>query len=221
MKRKISIIFLLAAALFLCTALPAQATIITFDLDYEFSGATPPESLTTPWLTATFDDGGTAGSVTLTMQAINLTDAEHVKQWLFNFDPDLKLDSLKISRTSGQMAAVYKNPGNNDYKADGGGYFDIKFDWQEPGTDIFGVGAISVYDISLHGITANSFNYSSVPSGGNGTYWSAAHIGGIGIGSTDGDSGWIGAPVPEPSTMLLLGFGLICIAGFSRKKFLK
>jgi len=29
------------------------------------------------------------------------------------------------------------------------------------------------------------------------------------------------SPVPEPATMLLLGSGLACLAGFGRKKFLK
>jgi hypothetical protein len=35
------------------------------------------------------------------------------------------------------------------------------------------------------------------------------------------EGGAPGAPVPEPATMLLLGSGLICLAGFGRKKFLR
>ncbi len=36
-----------------------------------------------------------------------------------------------------------------------------------------------------------------------------------------GDNGVSTAPVPEPATMLLLGAGLLSIAGFSRKRFRK
>ena len=62
----------------------AEASVITFDFDIEFSGATAPEG-PAPWLTATFDDKGTPGSVELAMSTAGLVEAEYVNEWLFNF----------------------------------------------------------------------------------------------------------------------------------------
>ncbi|MBW2164222.1 MAG: PEP-CTERM sorting domain-containing protein [Deltaproteobacteria bacterium] len=52
----------------------------------------------------------------------------------------------------------------------------------------------------------------------HGIYHSAAHIRSIGIG--DEDSGWIGdtQSVPEPSTILLVGTGLLGMIAFGRKR---
>lgn len=213
--------------------LPAQATIITFDLNYEFSGGEPPGG-GAPWLSASFDDGGTAGSVTLTMTAAGLTDAEHVKAWFFNldpsFDPFLKLFELTITENliSSEQSANLILYGPNYTNIAGGGWFDIGFLFPDSNSqDRFEVGDVSVWDFTLTGamaefFDADSFNFFSTPSGGNGTYLTAAHVGGI--GDTDG-SGWIGpsdsVSVPEPSTMLLLGVGLIGLAGIGRKKFVK
>ena len=46
----------------------ASAGTISFGFDMEYSGAEAPQGAT-PWLTATLDDGGTAGTVDLTLEA--------------------------------------------------------------------------------------------------------------------------------------------------------
>ena len=138
--------------------LPAQATIISWGLDYEFSGATPPEG-TAPWLTATVDDGDSSGNVTLTMDAVSLTDAEHVKVWFFNLDPLLDLSKLAITYSSGSSANTAL--GDDAFTALGDGYFDIAFDFPDSGDARFQAGEPSVWDITLDGITAASFDFAS------------------------------------------------------------
>ena len=50
---------------------PASATVLIIDLNVEFSGDTAPAG-TAPWVIMTLDDGGTADSVTLTIQNVGL-----------------------------------------------------------------------------------------------------------------------------------------------------
>lgn len=208
--------FLLLISVFLglmAFVLPVQATSFTLEFNYEFSEATEPKG-PSPWLTATFDDEGSAGMVILTLVASGLTGTEFVTEWDFNLNPSLDPNQLSFVPNPGSANSI--STGVNAFKADGDGRYDIQFLFPTNGSDRFGAGDVAIFKISLTDITANSFNFLSFPDGGHGPFLSAAHV--QGIGDDGKDSGWV-APVPEPSTMLLLGFGLVGIAAFGRKKF--
>lgn len=207
-----SILRAATAASVLFVSASTQATIIGYALSVEFSGATPPEGVA-PWLTATFDDANTPGSVELTLEATNLTDKEFVFEWSFNLDPALDPNMLVFSSPSktGAFADPVINTGADAFKADGDGLFDVRIDFSNGGgsNNRFGVGETAVYTITgIPGLTAGSFDFLSAPAGGHGPFPTVAHVGGI--GESDDYSGWI--TVPEPTSLCLLaGAGVALI----------
>lgn len=198
----------------------ASADSVTFDLDYEFSGAQEPVG-PTPWLRATFAD--IAGGVQLTMSAINLTASEYVQQWLFNLDSGLNPAALTFTHESGQLAT--SSAGTNAFKSAGGASFDILFKFPNSG-DRFTTGETSVYTITGADIAAASFDFGSF-GGSKGSLSSAAHI--AAVGANGQGSGWIadgngGDPtggissVPEPGSLALLSLGSLTLFGCSRRR---
>ena len=209
--------FMLLIAAVIAMAIPmvgpssAQAASVTFETSIEFSGGTPPAAAV-PWLTATFDDGGSAGSVDLSLETTNLTGSEFVFEWLFNLDPALNLNSLNFSAPTkiGAFTDPAINTGVDAFMADGDGFFDIQFLFDS--TDMvplkFGAGDAADYTITgIPTLTANSFNFLSASGGGQGTFPTAAKVGGIG---PDDESGWVSVPEPGTLSLLLLG-GLVMI----------
>lgn len=214
MWRRIRMCGVVAAAVCLLIPSGVQAVSFTYLFTNEFSGATAPEG-PTPWLTVTFDDGGTAGSVDVSLMATNLTDQEFVFEWLFNADDPTILDFSGPSKT-GVFATPAINIASDSHMADGDGFFDIQilFDNSDGADSRFGVGEALAYTIDdggLNTITANSFHVWSFEDGGTGEYITVAHVGGI--GPSEEGSGW----VPEPGALSLLAIGGLALLRRRRK----
>lgn len=236
MQQKLALVTCL---LFMSTPLlipsSAQGTVISFSLEMEFSGATPPEG-PTPWMIATFDDQGTPGSVDLTLEAVSLCvpvngvdESEFVFEWLFNFDPLQDSSALVFTQTgkTGEFTDPTVNLADDFFRADGDGNYDIqvlfaatngpktKFGCPQPGKPIETV-TFTITAPTLPDITANSFAYLSAPGpdpGDPGPFPTAAKIGGI--GELDG-SGWI--TVPEPVTCLFFALGSLALVQQRKRK---
>ena len=212
--------FVAAACLLLASA-PVQAGVLSFGTSMEYNGGTAPSG-PPPWMTATFDDDGSAGSVTLTLSETNLTGSESVEVWLFNVDPNVDPDDAnEISFSaptplSGSFTAPVASLGTDTFKADGDGYFDIKIQFglgdANDSNQRFGVGDSVQYTISGPGLLAGSFNYISAPDGGQGEWPTAAHVQSTGGGE---ESGWV--TIPEPATLLLLGAAVPLVLRRKRK----
>ena len=197
-----------------CTSLmvfshSARGDVVSFDLSVEFSGATPPAS-EAPWLTATFDDGDTAGSVTLTLDTTGLVDSEYVSDWMFNLDPTLDPTDLifSLQTKTGSFDDPTISTGVNSFRADGSGYFDIQFTFATAKAKRFGVGESVAFVITgIDSLTAGSFDFLCTDAS-PGPYPTAAHVQSIGENE---DSGWTTIPEPATLTVLFCGGGLMML----------
>ena len=214
------------AAVALLNVVSVRAATLTLEYDHSFGSVMADGSA--PWLTAVFDDGGSPGTVSLTLTVANTIDEADITALYFNLDPILDLNDLTLTRTGGSGPAGNKisvSTGINSYKADGDGWYDIFIDLPPPpGSDghRFNAGENLMFDINgIPVLTANSFNFFSLDSGGAGPFIAAAKVQETGPSPFEG-SDWIApslvtTPVPIPAAVWLF-VSALGVLGWRRRR---
>jgi hypothetical protein len=226
-----------AAALGVLALAEPTAHAGTLEFDFlpanTFSGTAPAGTLT-----AVFTDvaqatcGGSGGCVQLVISS-NLASGENLdpgNALFLNIDPakSSELGSLVVAFTANtgfsQSASVMT--GEDAFKPDGDGLMDILFTYT-PSTKAFTTGESQTYDIhTVSGtISAADFDFLSTCTQGCGTgpHLAAVHVqntpnGGNGSAWVGGTVGSTPAPVPEPTTLALLGTAMLGFGVLRRRQ---
>ncbi len=214
-RRTLLVAFATVAAMLL-GATPLHADI-SWDLTYEFSGAWAPEGTLSVILN---DTGQPADTVKLIVDAGDLVATEFVSELYLNVNPDFTPTALEINDLGGPYTVDSIEQGVDAFKADGDGKYDIHINFSTSNSNPelrLGAGDKAEFTIvGGEGFDSSDLEYLSAPAGGHGPFYVAAHV--QGIGGEDDNSGWVTTPVPEASTIILFGSGLLGVLGFARGK---
>ena len=224
MKKILWCAFLLVGVLILLGLGASVQADISFENFQKFSGS----GSGTPDVRATIKDvkEDSVKYVEITMDATNLLGSDKITEWYFNVNPAIVLkasDFLNTTLASANDAVTVKY---NALRPGGGGFFDIEFTFSTGGQDKFGPGEWSTWTVTSNGLVASDFKFMSELGPGTGSagpFYTAVKLGNAYWGAT-GEASTMelnGVPIPEPTTMLLLGSGLIGLAGYGKKKFFK
>ena len=189
----------------------SPAAEVIYNFDNVFSGVTVPSN--PPWMTETFNDVS-PGVVSLTISNTDLTGGEFIGGVYINIDPQDNVNSLHFSLVSqrGSFTDPTVNLGEDKFKADGDGYYDILLSFGTANGTTFGPGNSITYTLSgFTGLNALDFAYISTSSGGHGPFYSAAHVQGVGANSAWINPSQLVTIVPEPAPAAVFGF-LGCFA---------
>jgi hypothetical protein len=190
----------------------ASAVLYQFDNVFSYSGAASSPAGPAPWVNATLQDN--ANGVLLTINNLGLTGGEFLSQLYLNINPLDNVNNLTFTFVSGSsgVTAPTIQTGEDGFKADGDGKYDILFNFATANSGRLGAGETLTYLIGgISGLSPSDFKYLSTSAGGqHGPFYGAAHIQGI-AGQSGSDSVWIDPslgpqiiPVPEPAPTAFL-----------------
>ena len=204
-----------SCALWLAVACGFQASGagVIYQFDNGFSGTNP--NGPAPWVMETLQDVS-PGTVMLTVTNVNVTSSEKITELYLNINPNYNVSALQFSFVSGSAGVTAPLPslGEDSFKADGDGKYDILFQFSQTPSTSFGPNDYLVYQITgIPTLTSSDFVFMSSPAGGHGPFYSAIHVQGIAstsVGDTGSYSGWVSPTtytpltVPEPGSLAFM-----------------